>query len=138
MAKILIDLDSKADADAAVLAAEILRVTANVPGATFKLEYDGSDLYLEGEFAEPAFNQIANVPSITLVIEVSHKYTYLHYVDDHGIVRVGGKVVVEAANGGHWTGNVTHVWPSVEEYLEDHDGEPTLVVEEVIDPGPTA
>lgn len=140
MAKIVIDLDSKADTDAAVLANEILRVTAVVPGATFKLSYDGNDLYLEGDFqdAEPAFNQIANVPQITRVVEVRGQYTYLLYVDDHGDVRVGGTVDVEARNGGHWSGKVTHVWTSVEEYMEDHDSEPTLIVQGVIDPGPRA
>lgn len=51
-------------------------------------------------------------------------------------VNPGAKVVVEAQHGGHWEGKVTFVWPSVEEYMEDHDHEPSLVVQEVIDPGP--
>lgn len=141
MAKIFIDLDNKVDSNAADVAAEVTLITNMFPGVVLKLDTDGNDLMLNGEFSttpegEAQYNQIANVPQITRVVEVNHKYTYLHYVDDHGDVRPGGEVVVEAANGGHWSGKVTYVWPSVEEYMQDHDGEPTLVVQEVIDPGP--
>lgn len=76
---------------------------------------------------------------ITRVVEVRGQYTYLLYVDDHGDVRVGGTVDVESRNGGHWNGKVTYVWPSVETYLGQMPGEaPTLMVLEVIDPGPVA
>lgn len=136
MAKIFIDLDAKST-DPAAVAAEIAAITQAFPALTLKVDMDGDDVILEGEFgvsvaAEP---ETPGEP-ITRVVEVSHKYTYLLYVDDHGNVNPGAKVVVEAQNGGHWTGNVTFVWPSVEEYMEDHDHEPSLVVQEVIDPGP--
>ena len=142
MAKIVVDLDSKADTDAATLAAEILRVTETIPGAVFKLEYDGQDLYLEGDFITTP-NEVTEeteLPVYTRVVQVRGQYTYTLYVDDHGDVRPGGTVDVEARNGGHWSGKVTKVWPSVEDYLKDEGVEeaPTLMVLEVIDPGPAA
>ena len=141
MAKIFIDLDAKST-DPAAVAAEIAAITQAFPALTLKVDMDGDDVILEGEFAvtaaepDPQWNQLANVPPITRVVEVNHKYTYLLYVDDHGNVNPGAKVVVEAQHGGHWEGKVNFVWPSMEEYMEDHDHEPSLVVQEVIDPGP--
>lgn len=77
--------------------------------------------------------------SITRVVEINDKYTYLLYVDDHGDVRVGGRVDVESNNGGHWNGRVTHVYDSVERYTKTEGKDvPTLIVLEVIDPGPVA
>lgn len=137
MAKILVDLDSKEDTDAATLAAEILSVTEKVPGAVFKLKYDGQDLYLEGDFTDTPDEA---TEYIIRVVQVRGQYTYLLYVDDHEDVRVGGTVDVEARNGGHWSGKVTKVWPSVGDYLRDEgvDEVPSLIVQEVIDPGPRA
>lgn len=136
MAKIFIDLDAKST-DPAAVAAEIAAITQAFPNVTLKVDMDGDDVILEGEFAVAAAAEPeAHAEPVTRVVEVNHKYTYLLYVDDHGDVNPGAKVVVEAQHGGHWEGAVTFVWPSVEEYMEDHDHEPSLVVQEVIDPGP--
>lgn len=150
MANIIIELDTKADANAADIAAEISAVTSQFPGVTFKMDGEGIDnvIILEGQF--PAADTLpklgrntgtilADPPAapITRVVQVRGQYTYLLYVDDHGEVREGGTVDIEAKNGGHWNGKVTRVWPTVEDYIESEGGEaPSLYIIGVIDPGP--
>lgn len=141
MAHIFIDLDAKAT-DPAAVAAEIAAITQALPNITLKVDMDGDDVILEGEYVitewkaqrDPSLPE----PPVTRVVQVRGQYTYTLYVDDHGDVRVGGTVDVEARAGGHWTGKVTKVWPSVEDYLKDEGAEepPSLIVLEVIDPGP--
>lgn len=140
MAKITITLDNVFNDDLsniAEVAAEYAAVQAAIEGTITmnvakdddgRIIFHGTVPGTEPEAPKP-------VPT-TRVVEVNAKYTYLLYVDDHGEVRAGGTVDVESSNGGHWSGTVTDVWDSVEEYMNDHDSPPTLVVMEVIDPGP--
>ncbi len=145
MATITVTLDNILNADYSNIAEVSAEITAvqNAFDDTFSMavttDDEGRIVFRGNVPGTKAAAPEGNTEPVTRVVEVNGQYTYLLYVDDHGDVRVGGRVDVEAQHGGHWNGKVTHVYDSVERYTKQEGrDEPTLMVLEVIDPGPIA